>query len=66
LSAAFDLCERALQIDGRNALALSIAAYSSANLLAGGISGDAQADIRRTDDLVTRALAIEPDNYCTV
>jgi adenylate cyclase len=61
--AAYDLCERALQIDGRNVLALSIAAYKYALLATSGLSADRQADIRQGEDLVARALALEPDNY---
>jgi TolB-like protein/DNA-binding winged helix-turn-helix (wHTH) protein len=61
--AAYDLCERALQIDGRNVLALSIAAYGYALLANSGLSADRQADIRQGEDLVARALALEPDNY---
>jgi len=60
---AYDLCERALQIDGRNVLAPSIAAYGHALLANSGVSADRQADIRQGEDLVARALALEPDNY---
>jgi TolB-like protein/Flp pilus assembly protein TadD len=61
--AAYDLCDRALQIDGRNVLALSIAAYRYALSATSGLSADRQADIRKGEDLVARALALEPDNY---
>ena len=61
--AAFDLCERALQIDGRNALALSILALKYVIRQIIGLSVDPQADIRQAEDLVGRALAVEPDNY---
>jgi adenylate cyclase len=61
--AAYDLCERALQIDGRNVLAVSIAAYKYALLATSGLGADRQAAIRQGEDLVARALALEPDNY---
>ena len=61
--AANQLCERALQIDGHNVLALSIAARKYAVRAANGLSVDLQADIRQAEDLVARALALEPDNY---
>jgi adenylate cyclase len=63
MEAAFGLCERALQIDARNVLALSIAAYRYAVAVVRGVSAHPQADIQRAEDLVARALAIEPDNY---
>jgi tetratricopeptide (TPR) repeat protein len=60
-AAAFDLCDRALQIDGRNVVALSILAikyYLRASQIA-----DREADIQRAADLLARALALEPDSY---
>jgi adenylate cyclase len=63
MEAAFGLCERPLQIDARNVLALSIGAYRYAVAVLRGVSAHPQADIQRADDLVARALAIEPDNY---
>jgi adenylate cyclase len=63
MEAAYDLCERALQIDARNVLALSITAFRYAVAVVRGVSAHPQADIQRADDLVARALAIEPDNY---
>jgi tetratricopeptide (TPR) repeat protein len=62
-AAAFGLCERALQIDGRNALALSITASHHAGRVINGLSADPNADIQRAGDLVARALALEPDSY---
>jgi adenylate cyclase len=59
----FDLCERALQIDGRNVLALTIIAIRYAVRAASGLSVDRQADIRQAEQIVARALALEPDNY---
>jgi adenylate cyclase len=62
-AAAYDLCERALQIDKSNALALSIAAFKYTNLAGLGLSVDPQADLQRAEDLAARALALEPDSY---
>jgi adenylate cyclase len=63
-AAAYDLCDRALQIDGRNVVALVILAvkYLQRSSLA-GLTTDRQADIQRATDLLARALALEPDNY---
>jgi adenylate cyclase len=61
--AAYDLCERALQIDGRNVLALTITAYKYGARAVNALSVDRQADTRHAEDLVARALALEPDNY---
>jgi tetratricopeptide (TPR) repeat protein len=61
--AAYDLCERALQIDGKNVLALSIASIWHSRRARSGVSADQQADVRQAKDLVARALALEPDNY---
>jgi adenylate cyclase len=61
--AAFGLCERALQIDSRNVIAL---VYTSAKYIMPVIqsqSTDPPADIGRADELVARALAIDPDSY---
>jgi adenylate cyclase len=61
-AAAFDLCERALQLDGSNVIALVAMATKYAGRLFGR-SVDPQADIRQAEDLIARALALEPDNY---
>jgi adenylate cyclase len=61
--AAYDLCERALQIDQSNVLALSIAAFKYAIWASNGLSEDPQADIQRAEELAARALALEPNNY---
>jgi adenylate cyclase len=61
--AAYDLCERALQIDQSNVLALSIAAFKYAIWASNGLSVDPQADVQRAEDLAARALALEPNNY---
>jgi adenylate cyclase len=61
--AALDLCERALQIDGRNVRALYITASNYAGRALNGLSRDPQADIRQAEELIARALALEPDSY---
>jgi adenylate cyclase len=61
-AAAYDLCERALQLDGSNVIALVMIATKYAGRLFGR-SVDPQADIRQAEDLIARALALEPDNY---
>jgi len=61
--AAFDLGERALQIDGRNVIALNMTAICYAGRAITGLSADPRADIRQAEDLVARALALEPNSY---
>jgi hypothetical protein len=61
--AAFSLCERALLLDERNVDALSILAFKYAVRPANLLSTDPQADIRQAQELVSRVLAIELDNY---
>jgi TolB-like protein len=61
--AAFDLCERAVAIDLNNVRALSILAERHATRLTTMQSTDRTADIRRGEELASRALAIDPNSY---
>jgi len=61
--AGFDLCERALEIDPDNVRALSILAEKFATRVSSMQSVDSEADIRRADELASRALAIDPNSY---
>jgi adenylate cyclase len=60
---AYGLCERALLIDTRNVRALVILALRSLVLAHNLQSADPQADIRRGDELISRALAVDSNNY---
>jgi adenylate cyclase len=60
---AYGLCERALEIDGRNVHALVILALRSLVRPAVLLSTDPQADLRRADELVSRALVVDSNNY---
>jgi len=64
-AAAYSLCDRALQIDDRNVFALSNMALKHIIPVVEARSVDPQADIRQADELVTRALAIDPTSYWT-
>jgi TolB-like protein len=61
--AGFDLCERALQIEPDNVRALSILAEKFATRVSSMQSIDPEADIRRADELASRALAADPNSY---
>jgi len=61
--AGFDLCERALEIDPDNVRALSILAEKFATRVTTKQSIDPEADIRRADELVSRALTVDPNSY---
>jgi TolB-like protein/Tfp pilus assembly protein PilF len=63
LGEAFDLCERALDIDPNNVRALSILAERYATRLTGMQSTDRKADVRRADEFASRALAADPNSY---
>jgi tetratricopeptide (TPR) repeat protein len=62
-TAAFDLCDRALHIDNGNVLALTGMTLRYITPVVEAQSSDPQADTRRADELVTRALAIDPNFY---
>jgi tetratricopeptide (TPR) repeat protein len=62
---AFALCERALEMDGRNVRALAILAIRSQVHIINFISDDPSDDLRRADELSARALALDPNNYLT-
>jgi TolB-like protein/class 3 adenylate cyclase/cytochrome c-type biogenesis protein CcmH/NrfG len=63
IAAAFSLCERALQTDSRNVVALSLLAFKYIIPAINAQSANPQADIREADELATRALAIDPGSY---
>jgi adenylate cyclase len=60
---AFDLCARALQIDDRNVTALGRMASWYIVPVVEAQSADPPAAIRQADELVSRALAIDPNDY---
>src|SRR5579871_3828042 len=55
------LCDRALQIDPRNVLALGLSAYMIIIPVILAQSDDPIAATRRADELVSRALAVDPN-----
>jgi adenylate cyclase len=60
-AAIHGLCDRALQVDPRNVLALSQSAWMIIQPVLWAQSDDPIADKRRADELISRALAIDPD-----
>ena len=61
--AAYSLCEHALNIDNGNVVALSLLAMMHIIPVVEARSTDPQADIRKADELVSRALALDPNFY---
>ena len=61
--AAFVLCRQALQIDDRNVTALGFTAIWYILPVLEAQSTDPQAAIRQADELASRALAIDPNDY---
>jgi TolB-like protein len=59
----FQLCERALAIDANNVRALAILAEKTTMRVTGMQSIDRDADVRRSEELVTRALGADPNSY---
>jgi len=59
----YSLCERALQIDPRNPLALAGMAWKFLGPVLEGQSTDREGDLRRADEFVTQAIAIDPNLY---
>jgi TolB-like protein/class 3 adenylate cyclase/Tfp pilus assembly protein PilF len=60
---AFGFCERALQIDNRNVIALTFVSLKTLTPVMDIQSTDAKAAIRQADELVSRALAIDRNFY---
>jgi TolB-like protein/Tfp pilus assembly protein PilF len=60
---AYELCEQALAVDPRNVRALSILAEKFSSRVTTGQSTDPDADIRRAAELVSHALASDPDSH---
>jgi TolB-like protein len=60
---SYQFCERAIAADPRNARALSILAEKFATRVTASQSTDRDADLRRATELVSRALASDPDFY---
>ena len=61
--AAFRLCEQALEIDPENVRALAHLSLKFSNRVGFFTSPDAKADLRRADELASRAIKIDPDYH---
>jgi adenylate cyclase len=59
----YTLCERALEIDPRNARALATMAWKFIASVVRMQSTDPQEDIRRADEFATQAIAADPNFY---
>jgi len=62
---AYAFCERALKIDPRNSRALSNLAFKYIDRVLNVQTSDREGDIRRGEELVSRALAIDPNSAQT-
>ena len=58
----YRLCEQALAIDPNNVLALVVSGFRPFMQASLGVSGDPKGDMKRADELTSRALAIDPDD----
>jgi adenylate cyclase len=59
--AAYALCEQALAIDPNNVRALTVLGEKFLYAALIGLSDDPKGDLRRADELVSKALALDPD-----
>ena len=59
----YSLCERALERDERNVRALVNLSFKFIYRILSEQSLDREADVRQADELVSRALAIDPNDY---
>src|SRR3984957_8285728 len=59
--AAYALCEQALAIDPNNVRALTQLGWKFFQPAQSGVSGDPKGDLARADELVSKALALDPD-----
>ena len=60
--AGYLLCEQALRIDPNNVRALWVLAMKFHVPVAMGMSADPEADLKRADELLSQALALDPTN----
>ncbi len=60
--AAYALCEQALAIDPNNVRALTQLGWKFFVPAQSGVSGDPKGDFERADELVSKALALDPDS----
>jgi adenylate cyclase len=60
--AGYLLCEQALRVDPNNVRALWVLAMKFHVPVAMGMSADPKADLKRADELLSKALALEPTN----
>ena len=60
--AGYHLCEQALRVDPNNVRALWVLAMKFHVPVAMGMSADPTADLKRADELLARALTLEPTN----
>jgi adenylate cyclase len=61
--AAYPLCERALAIDPNNDRALGFLSVKFYLPVGMGVSSDPTADLKRADELASRALALNPNDH---
>jgi tetratricopeptide (TPR) repeat protein len=61
--AAYALCEQALAIDPNNVRALGVLGNKFLLPALLGLSSDSKSNFRRADELVSKALALDPDAY---
>ena len=59
----YSLCERALERDERNVRALVNLSFKFTDRILSEQSPDREADVRQASELVSRALAIDPNDY---
>ena len=60
--AAYALCEQALAIDPNNVRALVLLGYKVLLPASNGLSGDPKGDMKRAEELASKALALDPDD----
>jgi adenylate cyclase len=58
--AGYTLCEQALRVDPNNVSALSVLASKFQSQVSMGASADPEADLKRADELLSHALALDP------
>jgi adenylate cyclase len=61
----YKLCERALEMDAHNVRVLAILAIRSLARVISFVNDEPKSELRRADDLTSRALALDPNDYLT-